>query len=276
MAYTEGQLSGSADYRCGINVYLVSQNGSNYTSTFYWEVRLVYPGSTGAWFNDSVGSWSAALASGFFLQSGSFARPYANRNDAVQYLAASYFTAGHDAAGNRPGMYNNAYIGTNHASIGSGGSGDAWVDAPRLPVRPTGPAGAPTFDQITANSMRVSWAGATDNGGSGIDQMLLRVSENSNPEVQPFTDYALGAGATSHVLTGLKPNTRYYAKVYSHNAVGYSFGSAVGNALTLAGVYVSNGSAWVATSINASDGSAWSSPLPKISDGDSWENPIDQ
>jgi hypothetical protein len=124
--------------------------------------------------------------------------------------------------------------------------------------------------------MRVSWGGATDNGGSGIDQMLLRVSENSNPEVQPFTDYALSAGATSHVLTGLKPNTRYYAKVYSHNGVGYSNGSAVGNALTLAGVYVSNGSAWVATSINASDGSAWSSPLPKISDGDSWENPIDQ
>ena len=273
MAYNEGQMSGSSDYRCGINVYLVSQNAGGNTSTFYWEVRLVIGGTS--WFADNTGTWSASLAGGYYTQSGNWNLPSANRYDAVKYLAAAYYTAGHDADGFRPGMANSAYASAPHSAIGAGGSGDAWVDAPRIPKTPVQGGSAPVASMLTANSMRITWPGASDDRGAAIDAYLLRVSKNSNPEVA-YTDYGASAGQRHIDLAGLEPNTTYYWYVYPRNSVGYGNPSPKGQATTLAGVYVSDGTKWVATSINCSDGSAWSTPLPKISDGDSWENPIDQ
>ena len=131
-----------------------------------------------------------------------------------------------------------------------------------------------TFDQVTATSFRVNYGGSYDHMGSTVTNLLLRISKNANPEQAPFSDYLVSGTTYSQVITGLDPATRYYAKVYSRNAVGYSNGSAVGSQDTLAGVYVSDGTKWVAQPMRVSDGSAWQNVNPDISDGTVWRDPI--
>lgn len=278
MAYSEGQLSGSADYRCGINVYLVSQSASGNNSTFYWEVRLVYPGSTGAWWSDPVASWSAYLGGGIANPGGNFARPYSDRNAAVQYVGSGYYTAPHDSGGYRAGMVNNAYIGTSHASVGSGGSGDAWVDAPRIPKAPGVPPSV-TASLLDSQGARISW-GASEPNGDPVRYYEVQIGKGTNG-VDVLNEVYFGSVAGSVLNVDWRrgePGTTYYYRVRALNGASYPWGafSSVQSFTTLGGLYVSDGVNWVGVPIRVSDGSSWSTPQPKVSDGDSWENPISQ
>ena len=273
MTYVEGQLNGSADYRCGLDVYRVSQDYNGNTSTFYWEVRLVFVGSTGAFWNDRVASWSASLAGGGVARGDTFARPENIRNNSVQVLGNGYFTVGHDSDGFRPGFVNSAYIDTNHSSVGDGGSGDNWIDAPRIPKPPIPSPATPYADAITSTAMQINWNVIVGDRGAALDHYLLRVSRNSNPNTQPFNDYLIEPTLLKVSLLELGPNETYYFQVYPHNATGYGGATPVGSGTTLAGLYVSDGANWVPTSVRASDGSAWSSPIPQISNGSAWGGP---
>lgn len=268
MTYAESQLNGSADFRLGLDVYMVSQSQSGNYTTFFWALYLQNPTGNPTWTN-STQYWSAVI--GGVYRDGTFTMPYAERGTKQKLLASGYQNVGHDANGFRPGFANTGGLDTNHASVGDGNI-EVWVDAPRIPKTPLGPDAAPTFDQITPNSMRVNFGGAYDHRGATPDYWLLRVSKNANPEVQPFTDYQIPTSQYSRVLTGLDPSTTYYAKVYSHNAIGYSNGSATGNATTLAAAKISDDGAFENADIFISKGGAWVPSAVGISKAGAWVN----
>ena len=272
MAYSEGQLDGAADYRCGINIYLVSQDYSGNTSTFYWEVILQNPTGSPSWAsNPGIFSWSASV--GGQGRSGTFNIPQSGASNS-RVVGSGYVAVGHDSEGYQSGFANNAYINASaHSNIGKGGSGDAWVDAPRIPKPPISSPATPYADAITSGSMRINWNVIVDDRGAALDHYLLRVSRNSNPNIQPFNDYVLSPNETQVSLLELGPNETYYFQVYPHNSQGYGGATPVGSGTTLAGVYVSDGANWVPTSFRASDGSAWSGPLPQVSTGSAWSGP---
>lgn len=270
-----GDLNGSGNQQIWINVYRVSQDwGGNYT-TFFGEVRY-YGNGYGSWVNDPQ-YWAANF--GGYQVSGSWTIPYERRNDQYTTLWSGYFTRGHDGNGFASAFYCSASIDSNHSSIGDGSVGTTEEAAPRIPKRPSEP-GVPTFSEITPTSVRVSWGGSGDDRGSGIDGYLLRSwpGTPSNPgQTGGYTDHSI-QNNTSRVVSGLSPGeTRTWA-IYAHNGAADNSGfSNVGPSAvftTPAGIYVSDGSSWRATSAQVSTGSAWEVPFPQISDGAAWEDPI--
>lgn len=103
---------------------------------------------------------------------------------------------------------------------GFGNGGTIYGTANRTPPATVpGVPGQPVPSQITANSMRLTWT-IPGNGGSAIDQMLLRRSLTS--DFATYVDYPQAANATTAVVSGLTPGTTYYWRVFAHNAVGFS------------------------------------------------------
>lgn len=153
---------------------------------------------------------------------------------------------------------------------GFGGGATAYATAYRATV--PGTPGTPVASEITPTSMRLSW-GIPGNGGSGIDQMLLRRSLSSDLG-GGYVDYPLGGGVSTYVATGLDPATTYYWRVYAHNAVGYSAQSGVLAQMTASGAYASINGVWVPVPINVSNGSAWNALAPLVSDGSAWQRAL--
>lgn len=153
---------------------------------------------------------------------------------------------------------------------GFGGGNTAYA----TPFRATAPGapGQPSASQITPTSMIMSWS-IPGNGGSAIDQMLLRRS--TNPSFVGYVDYTWsGSSVTSYVATGLDPATTYYWRVYAHNSVGYSSPSATTQTLTASGAYVSVNGTWVPVPVYTSNGSAWTALAPLISNGTTWNGAV--
>lgn len=276
MAYVEGQLNGAADFRVALNMYLVSQNQGANLSTFYWEVILQNPNGNPTWSsNPGVFQWSASV--GGQGRSGSFNIPYADRGQLSRIVGNGYVDVYHDSNGYRPGFVNNAYInGSAHSNIGSGGSGDMYLDAPRLPRGP----GAPGVPYIYSffnggQSVRLILPPSSDDGGATIDMYLIRMSANDNPETAPYVDLGLSPSQLFGDFHNLQPGTRYRAYGYAHNSQGWARNNTWLEFTTEAGIYVSDGANWVPSGIRVSDGSVWNTGQPVISDGDSWEQPID-
>lgn len=212
MVYAEGQLSGSADFRVGINIWRSSTTNDGNYSTFGYEVHLTTPHQYGTWDGDSTQSWSANI--GGNIRSGTFKLTYENRYNNNVIVGSGYVGIAHNADGTRPGFASTASISTNHSSVGSGTSPQAWIDAPRIPKRPSAP-GSPAVSSYTHNSVTLSWKASADNGGSNVVQYLVRLNTKTPAESSGYTDkFVTGTSAT---FTGLNPGTKYYLIVYAQN-----------------------------------------------------------
>ena len=251
MAYSEGQLNGGSDYRVGINIWLVSQNQGGNFSTFYWEVTLVN-GNGAAWINQTQ-YWSANVGGQY--RSGTFTMPQDQATVPVRVVGNGYVDVGHDSEGWRPAFANNAWIDTNHSSVGDGGSGDAWVDAPRIPKPPTACQNLQVLN-VTQNSAGVQYNGPADwRGSTPLAQPYgarwYEIQADGSPAIVVWDDYGSngytspGAGQYGPIL---KPNQVYHVYVWARSNVGD--GPSVGIALTTqSGIFVSDGAQWVATSM---------------------------
>lgn len=268
MAYTEGQLNGSGDYRVGLNVYYTSQDWAGNYSVFFWEVTLVNANNSPSWIN-SPSYWSANIAGEGF--GGSFALP-SSGPFGTRSLGSGYKAVGHDGAGYRPGFGNTAIIDTPHSNIGDG-STTTYVDAPRIPQPPSAPGAPYLYSFFNGTSARIILPSSSDDGGATIDMYLVRMSENPNVEAGPYTDLGLSPSQLFGDFHNLKPGTTYYMYGYVHNARGWVRGP-LGSITTQAGMYVSDGAVWRPQGMYVSDGSAWQTMNPKINDGDSYENPM--
>lgn len=90
---------------------------------------------------------------------------------------------------------------------------------------------APTLNnasEITATGFKVTWSAVTD-----ADVYLLDVSKEADfdPEVTGYAKKQITT--TSHTLTGLTSQTKYYIRVYAKNGSKVSAASAVKEATTL-------------------------------------------
>lgn len=267
MVYGDQQLNGSSNFLVGLAIDQTSQNyGGNYT-TYLWVLSLRNPGASPSWSN-STQYWSANMGGGYW--EGTFTFDFRNGATAKD-VAAAYMNVGHDGNGFRPGFPNYGSLDTNHSGVGDG-TVTVWVDAPRIPKVPVMSTAAPTASQITPNSALISWQAATDNRGAGIDQYLLRVSKNSNPEQQPFTDYPVGGSTLSKALTGLDPSTTYYMQVYPHNSQGYGLPTSKGSFTTLAAAKISDDGAFGNADIFISRSGQWVPATLVISKAGAWVN----
>ncbi|AWY06652.1 minor tail protein [Microbacterium phage Zeta1847] len=210
MVYTEGQLNGARDYRVGFTInYSGVQDWNANTSRFDWKVELVDAANYGSWTNATCKVWANIGGVGYY---GTFTIPSAANRRLV--LSGSTWHA-HDGEGFRSGFASNAYIKVPHSNIGEGGSGDAWVDAPRIPKPPAKPA-APTFSNITTSNVRVT-SGIPDNRGAAIDAYDFQFALDS-----AFTG-ATTRNHNGHVLdiNPLAAGKDHWFRTRAHNSRGW-------------------------------------------------------
>jgi uncharacterized protein (TIGR02145 family) len=137
---------------------------------------------------------------------------------------------------------------------------------------------------ITENSAVIG-GNITDDGGSPVTARGVCWGTSHNPDLtEDHTSDGTGTGSFSSTLTGLSPNTTYYARAYATNETGTFFGSEV-SFTTDPSVFLPTLTTAIATSItentavsggNITDdggspvsarGVCWStSPVPEISD----------
>lgn len=272
MVADSAPLNGSGPQMVWIEHKRVGQDAAGNFTRFYVEVRY-YGVGYGSWGSGPF-YWSAD-APGFHVE-GSWSIPQAARNDYYTVLWSGYYDRAHDSAGNLGPFNAQASIdASRHSAIGAGTVVVTEPASPRIPKRP----GAPGFsiDQVDSDSFRVVVTAPADNGGSAIDKYLIRVS--SNPRADTPGSYEDFPRSGTSVITGRKPGTRYYVTVYAHNGSadnnGYSTYQASKAVDTSAGIYVSDGTRWVAQGVNASSGTAWQNLTPKLSDGSAWIDPYE-
>ncbi|XAO35631.1 minor tail protein [Microbacterium phage FireCastle] len=266
-----GDLNGPGPQQVWVQHRRVGQDGPGNFSQFYVEVRY-YGHGYGSWTNNAL-LWEVNVSG--WVVSGSFTIPYERRNDTYIVLWSGYYNRAHDGAGNLGAFNGVAYINGNvHSAIGEGGASFTEPASPRIPKRPSPPPFS--IDQVTPDSFRVVVQASADNGGSSVNQYLVRVASVSQADTPGKYEDFPGPGTAT--ITGRDPATDYWVTVYARNSAadnnGYSNYQTSKKVTTSAGVYVSTGTSWQATGLKVSTGTAWVEEGPQISDGTNWEDPI--
>lgn len=255
MAYITGELNGSGPFYVGMDVWYsgVQDWGAN-TSRFDWTVWAgcwnngwgTYSGNTQYW-SCSIGgvnyngTWTLD-----FRPSGSSGRRYAIGSGSTWH--------GHDSEGWRGGFPSSAYINTDHTSVGDGGSGDAWVDAPRIPQIP-GKPGNGSISNILPTSMRLNGV-IPDNRGASIDLYEFAASPVG------WSGSAVNTQHGGHILDvqPLLPGKKYNMQMRARNTRGWGPWSDGVQGTTLSGIYRWGGAAWVPEEARYWDGDSWELP----------------
>lgn len=213
MAVTWGGWSGHL--RVGIEV--VNDNYNTYTPSINVYVRT---------FVQCDSSWSFADNQTVTL-SGSVGAVYNFYNglQANQIMQVGSYTIAHQGQSYGGGP---DYSFTARLSGAYNGAAPSVTVGYRLPARPTRPPAPPSsnpaFSSITATSVSVSWGGTSDAGGLAPDADELQVSANSGFTAVVHDSTQSGS---SRSVTGLAPNTTYWARSRIHNAAGWSGWSGV-------------------------------------------------
>ncbi|QKG79727.1 M6 family metalloprotease domain-containing protein [Tenuifilum thalassicum] len=102
---------------------------------------------------------------------------------------------------------------------------DVSVTAGSAASTPTVTTGS--VSNVTSSSATVS-GNVTSNGGASVTARGICYSTSQNPTISNSkVASGSGTGSFSATLTGLSPNTTYYARAYATNAQGTSYGSQV-------------------------------------------------
>lgn len=268
MIRSNGKTGGQTAW---INIYRESQNWGANTTTYRIQAQYRGNGNTAFQSNASGNSWSVSTGWGHYW-SGNFAIPSGQGGNTF-WLLDTTFTVTHDAAGNSPAFNVSVSISsTNTAYIGSGSAGTTEGAPPRIPKRPS-PPGTPSVTNNLPTSLTLSWAGSSDNAGSGIDGYLLRYWPN--PEGSgPYTDHSF-QNNTSRTVTGLTPGKEYRFVVYAHNGAvdngGYSNMSGALVVRTRAGIRIKVDGVWKLAIPYVKVDGTWKMAIPFVKDGGTWK-----
>ena len=95
-----------------------------------------------------------------------------------------------------------------------------------MPTAPRSLAAAPTN---VSGQVRLTWLAPASNGGSAVTDYIIQRSPNGTTGWVTISD---GVNTnTTYTVTGLINGTRYYFRVYAHNAAGNGPASNVANAI---------------------------------------------
>lgn len=113
-------------------------------------------------------------------------------------------------------------------------------EEPTAPILKTNPV-----TEITTNSVNIS-AEITDDGGSPVTGRGVCWGTESSPSINgQHTTNGEGSGYFTVTITGLTPNTEYYARSYAINGVGIAYGNEI--------LFTTSIGAPVVVSLNVSD-----------------------
>ena len=189
--------------------------------------------------------------------------------DIVSIYAGTTDWFSHDSAGNL-NLQVRAWI--NDYDIFGSADASGTLAADRLPRKPSAP-GKPTFSEELPTSVRVSWTGATDNGGSDIDGYLLRYWPNADG-TGAYVDHSTENNLT-RLVTGLTPGQFYRFAVYAHNGSGensgYSNSSESSVIQMLAGARIRVDGVWKMAMPYIKVGGVWKMALPYVKDSGTWK-----
>jgi hypothetical protein len=226
-ASSQGQLNGSANYTA---YFYIRQNGTNaagnYTN-YAWSLSLLMSGGS-AYNNDQDQSYSVTI-NGSVVRTGTFRLTQADRYNTNRLLASGTTDVAHNADGSRPGFPSSGYIATGHSSVGSGGSGDAWIDADTIAKLPFAPVNLSVrAGSVTTTSFGVDY---TRNSYTAIDQDEVQWATDAGFANVVWTDTkAAGFSQPSTAVPPfqLTPGTLHYVRVRSHTSAGWGpYSSAV-------------------------------------------------
>ena len=163
-------FSDNGNYWLDSDSAVSSQNwGGNYSKIYYRTFVHKNAGSGywgGNWWvrtNSNIGEVASASGGSHDFRNGS--------NTGDWMYNEGYFNVGHDSDGNGKWWTSGAAYFNSIGSTGEASTG--WRYPARIPKRPSQP-GTPQFTDQFPTSVRVSWAGSTDNKGSAIDFYKLR------------------------------------------------------------------------------------------------------
>jgi len=252
MAY-DAAIAAGYPGKPGYQVYLYVRrdNVSGNSSSYAWSYeQRNYASNTPSWVLDAK-VWYVVV--GGQSWSGSINCDFRGIGYGGGRTISSGYTGwiGHDANG-----YLNVGFACSHVTGYWGtaeASGVLYTD--RIPKPPAPPGGA-QFSLITPTTARAYVPGSPDSNGSPVDHYLLRISKNSNPEIQPFTDYQPNPNTGVQDLTGLTPGVTYYARTYAHNAMGYTAGPTT-SFKTLSGAYVGMNNIFQGTEVLVGSGGSF-------------------
>ncbi|WKW85417.1 minor tail protein [Microbacterium phage Milani] len=270
MVDASAELDGYGPQAIWVQHRRVGQDAAGNFSQFYVELRY-YGNGYGSWTNNPI-YWSISV-SGWYVE-GSFTIPIERRYEQYTVIWSGYYNRAHAADGTLGAFGGVASMnGSTHAAIGSGSVGFTEPASPRIAKRPSPPPFS--IDQVTAESFRVVVQASADNGGSPVSQYLIRVSDRAQADTPGSYEDFPGSGTAT--IGNRDPGKTYYVTVYAKNGSvdnnGYSNYQTSKPVTTLAGVYVSDGTKWVAAGMRVSTGSAWEDVVPEVSTGSVWEEP---
>jgi hypothetical protein len=181
------------------------------------------------------------------------------------------FTIHHNADGTKSVNFTVWYGNTGTATFGDQKQVSTSLTLDRIPNPPSAP-GAPTFTNILPSSLTVSWAAASNNGGSAIDSYLLRRWNGGSASGSHIDN---SANNRSRSITGLTPGATYTFAVYAHNSSadnsGYSKASAARAVQMLAGAYIRSGGTWKLAVPYVRTGGVWKIAVPYIRHNGTWK-----
>jgi hypothetical protein len=148
------------------------------------------------------------------------------------------------------------------------GPWSGWKGFWTLSTLPSPPAESWSVGAITQTSADATGLANTNDGGSAIDSLLVRVS--LTPDLSGwYTDFTGGWGTIT--MSGLNPGTTYYACVYTHNANGWSAATAWKGFTTLPGVFVKVGGVWKNAIPYVKVGGVWKQAVRYVKVGGAWK-----
>lgn len=238
---------------------LQSQNQGGNFSTVYTRTIVRKLRGTGFAGSDGWNGWVDSNLGGFpdIWQGGGSTWTFQNgQSSGDWWYHSGTFNVPHDENGYGRYWTNSEFrfgssVGQTRIDLG-------WRDLPRIPKKPS-QAGTPYFSETLPTSLRVSWGGSGDNGGSDIKGYLLRYWPNAEGSGN-YVDHSF-ENNTSRMVYGLTPGTVYRFVVFARNSSadnnGYSIQSGantirmlsggrvkINGAYRLALPYVKHGGVW--------------------------------
>lgn len=187
----------------------------------------------------TIGTWAATGNGGTLNNVQVQYNTSASATGATTITRGSYATS-QAITGLAPNTTYYARVRVSNNTYGYGAYG-AWVSFKTLSGLPGAPSEAWAFSTVRQDTVDITGISVPDNGGSAIDQILVRVS--TDPAFGTYTDFTAGNVASVQV-TGLIPGTLYYVRIYAHNANGYGAPTSTKSFTSLYGAQINVGGVW--------------------------------